>query len=87
MTPTTESTVIHSASVEGRVVFMRSDKESQACVCCPPGTGHIFSRHLELQPFVSHYQGQEVQDFVRTEALNKSFEGKRVRVTVEVLED
>lgn len=75
-----------SASLIGRIRFSRSAGADQVCVCCPKGQGHIFSRRLEYE---SAGQGpRDIQDFIYTTALrDTSHEGKRVRITVEVLAD
>lgn len=79
--------VIISNSLAGRVRFSRSDATAQDCVCCPRGTGHIFSRRLEIE---NPGDGplQNIGDLIYTTALRDiAHEGKRVRITVEVLAD
>lgn len=86
----TAETVLTKASIMGVIEYMRSKADDQVCVCCPPNTGHVFSRNVNFEKFNSvlpdHF-GYGVREFLYTTALSKNaFEGKRVRVTVEVLE-
>ncbi|KVC71410.1 hypothetical protein WI73_11330 [Burkholderia ubonensis] len=78
-------------SIEGIVRFMRSEAEKQVCVCCPPGGGHIFSRRVEWDEWktnrAAHFgNGPDVLIGSKVLDLNQN-EGKRVRVTVEVLDE
>lgn len=82
---------IETYSIEGIVRFMRSDAEKQVCVCCPPGGGHIFSRRVEWDNWetnrASHF-GNCPDVLVSSKVTDRnSNEGKRVRLTVEVLDD
>lgn len=85
--------VIKKGSAIGIIHFKRSERrEGQApCKCCPGEPGHIFSRGVEFGPFEDIYPehfGHGVQELLGSVALNDNrFEGKRVRVTVEVLEN
>ena len=77
-------------SIEGVIRFLRSDPAEQACVCCPPGGGHIFRRYIEWNEWETGYaehfgRGPDVLVMHHATGLNEN-EGKRVRVTVEVLE-
>jgi hypothetical protein len=86
--------VIASASAEGEIVIHRSDEtEPKVCICCKGP--HIFGRHVVLEGLVD-YWGRPVTDskwFVDDFACQKGpdkeplYEGKRVRVTVEILDD
>lgn len=82
---------IESYSIDGTVRFMRSEAGNQVCVCCPPGGGHIFSRYVEWDEWQTRraahfgngpdvFVGSKVTDFNHNE-------GKRVRLTVEVLDE
>ncbi|KWZ53340.1 hypothetical protein WK57_30595 [Burkholderia ubonensis] len=78
-------------SIEGIVRFMRSEAEKQVCVCCPPGGGHIFSRRVEWDEWktnrAAHFgNGPDVLISSKVLDLNQN-EGKRVRVTVEALDE
>lgn len=85
--------VIHQGSATGVIEFMRSERQpgEQPCKCCPGEPGHIFSRGVKFGEFHDIYPahfGHGVRELLGSVALNdKTFEGKRVRVTVEVLED
>lgn len=89
----TQETVIRQGSATGVIQFMRSERRDgeQPCKCCPGEPGHIFSRNVKFGPFEDIYPehfGHGVREFLGSVALNdNSLEGKRVRVTVEVLED
>lgn len=78
-------------TIEGTISFMRSDAESQVCVCCPPKTGHIFSRGVDWDAWETgapEHFGRGPDVLVRRYATGiNANEGKRVRVTVEVLPD
>lgn len=78
--------VLKKASIVGIIYMMRGDPKDQACVCCKPGTGHIFSRGVKFEdqrPYVNR-----INDLIDSVACrNTEFEGKRIRVTIEVLED
>ncbi|MFK4706052.1 hypothetical protein ABIC83_002891 [Roseateles asaccharophilus] len=81
-------TAISTMTLHGRVHFMRSEVDKQACVCCPAGGGHIFSRQLVIDEPAKKGSPKDVFDLLYTAALrNNSHEGKRVRVTVEVLDE
>lgn len=86
--------ILKKSTINGVVEFKRSkaNNEKEICGCCPDdGGGHIYSRSLELEAFDSNYPkhfGMNVQSFIGTEVLCKNeFEGKRVRITVEVIDD
>ena len=66
------------ASMDGTVVFMRTDEDS-LCVCCPCDRKHIYCRYVECDG------GQRLMDFVEKVCTPFTNEGKRVRLTVEVL--
>lgn len=83
--------LLKQAEIGGTVRFLRSDKEGQVCVCCPTGTGHIFGRHIEWDSFdtcrPAHF-GRTANVFVDSVVTDfNQFEGKRVRMTIEVLAD
>lgn len=76
-------------SIEGTVRFKRSEADKQVCVCCPPGGGHVFSRRIEWDEWEtgqpSHFgNGPDVLIGSKVTYRNRN-EGRRVRVTVEVL--
>lgn len=85
--------MLRRESVIGVIRFMRSERRAgdQPCVCCPGEPGHIFNRRVEFGPFDDVYPkhfGHGVTEFLGSVALQvNAFEGKRVRVTVEVLDD
>ena len=83
--------VLNKASIEGTIKYMHSDPKKQDCICCPPGKGHIFARGIEFEPFDSalpEHFGHTEREFLYTIALAyNGYEGKRVRVTVEVIDD
>lgn len=89
--PDSEPSVLRRSAVEGVVVYQRSSAGEQVCICCPAGTGHVFSRRVDFEPFESAYPehfGRGAQEFIGTIALqDRALEGKRVRLTVEVLDD
>lgn len=77
-------------SIEGIVHFSRSDPETQQCICCPKGGGHIFGRGVKWDAWQTNYpehfgNGPDVLMYKVTD--QNRHEGKRVRVTVEVLPD
>jgi hypothetical protein len=85
--------VIKKEIALGVIKFRRSVRSNgePPCKCCPGEPGHIYARGVKfgwfknLQP--KHF-GHGVEDFLASVVLhNNSFEGKRVRVTVEVLDD
>lgn len=84
--------VIRSGSAEGVIRFMRSEPKPNEphCACCPGQPGHIYSRGVKFGPFDDVYPehfGHGVRELLGSIALtDNSLEGKRVRVTVEVLE-
>lgn len=82
--------VLKSASIIGTVRYERGSPDKVRCACCPGEAAHIFSRYLELEAFASAYPkhfGHGLAEFVGTQVLYGGFEGKRVRVTIEVLEE
>ncbi len=86
----TVSALAERHSIEGVIRFMRSDPAEQVCVCCPPGGGHIFNRRVEWDAWDTGHPehfglGPDVLLMRRATGLNAN-EGKRVRVTIEVLE-
>jgi hypothetical protein len=92
--PESTEAVIAKGAAEGVIRFMRSEKKQPGelkCVCCPGEPGHIYRRFVEFGPFKDVYPahfGHGVNELLGTVALNNNrFDGKRVRVTVEVLED
>lgn len=75
-------------SIEGTIVFMRGDPETQACICCPPKEGHIFSRRVEWDKWQTRRSENSGYgpDALLAEVLDfNQNEGKRVRVTIELL--
>lgn len=80
--------VINSMTLHGRVNFKRGEVSSQACVCCPAGGGHIFSRELVVDEPAAKGSPKDVFDLLYAAAFrNNTHEGKRVRITVEVLDE
>lgn len=85
--------VLKTGSATGVIRFSRSERRDgeQPCQCCPGEPGHIFNRRVEFGQFEDVYPehfGHGVTELLGSVALNdKTFEGKRVRVTVEVLVD
>ncbi|WP_098020856.1 hypothetical protein [Orrella dioscoreae] len=85
-----QDAVAHQFSIEGVVHFKRSDPAEQVCVCCPQGGGHIFSRGVHWDAWETGYpehfgNGANVLVMRHATDLNAN-EGKRVRLTVEVLD-
>lgn len=76
-------------SIEGVIRFMRSAPGDMPCTCCPPDTGHIFGRLVDWEEWdTGHAPNRRSTDLlVVNHLLTNSTEGKRLRVTVEVLED
>lgn len=77
--------------IEGTVVYTRGPIEREKiCICCPGQPSHIFNRELVLDKFDSIYPehfGFSVTEFVGTCVLHdNSLEGRRVRITVELLD-
>jgi hypothetical protein len=77
-------------SVIGRIRFMRSERESK-CVCCPDSPTHIFARTIDFEPYecdLPEHFGRSANEFVYQAVLrDNGNEGKRIRLTVEILED
>lgn len=80
-------------AIEGRVFFRRSrdlpSHGDRKCKCCPNGD-HVFTRGVAWEPwdtgFPEHFgKGEDV--LVSKVIRAAETEGKRIRVTVEVLED
>jgi len=80
--------------ITGTVVFMRSDLKPPYCACCgDPNVPHrhIFNEHIKLdEQSDSIFPGlkvQDLQDFLH-ECLHrmKDIEGKRVKISLEVIE-
>jgi hypothetical protein len=75
------------ASVEGVVAFMRSEREeppADACVCCDGP--HIFARGIDIEDEPG--PGRErphFRDYISRALFDNSLEGRRVRVSLEVL--
>lgn len=78
-------------SIEGTIRFMRSDSAEQVCVCCPPGGGHIYRRYVEWDAWQTNraeHFGLGPDVLLSTQATDiTDNEGKRVRMTLEVLGD
>jgi len=77
-----------AASIDGVVVFMRSEREDgDRCICCDGP--HIFNRRLVLDPWESRlpkHMQTSVNDWLYDAVLfDNANEGARVRVTVEIL--
>jgi len=77
-----------AASIDGVVVFMRSESEGgDRCICCDGP--HIFNRRLVLDPWESRlpkHMQTSVNDWLYDAVLfDNANEGARVRVTVEIL--
>lgn len=80
--------VLASSSIIGTVRFLRSEPQEHVCVCCPKGSGHIFNRRVDFSDYDWPGPHRDVQEFLYLAALrDASHEGKRVRVTVEVLQE
>jgi hypothetical protein len=71
-------------SLEGSISFLRSTRpDAETCRCCVGP--HIFSSAVELERGVS--VSKFVNDFATIKRDGKpAFEGKRVRITVEIIE-
>lgn len=88
-----QETVLKHGSATGVIRFLRSELRDgeRPCNCCPGQSGHIFNRSVEFGSFEDIYPkhfGHGVKELLGSVALNdNAFEGKRVRVTVEVLAD
>ena len=78
--------------IEGVVHFNReADPSKQVCICCPAGGGHIFGRGVNWDQWETglplHF-GNGPNELVHSKICGKNAnEGRRVRVTVEVLDD
>lgn len=88
--PVPQDTPGDTFAVEGVVQFSRSDDAtSQACSCCPAGTGHVFARGVRWDQYVTNHPehfGNGPEIFIARHVTNKNRnEGRRVRLTVEVL--
>lgn len=70
----------NKTSIMGTVTFMYSDP-NVPCVCCPDGH-HAYSRRVQLDG-TDYF---DASDFVRKVAAGHGNDGKRVKITVEVLE-
>lgn len=86
--------ILASTSAEGTMIFMRHDDDKpKECVCC--GGQHIFSRSVQLADLVDYWgrpvtrPNEFVDDFACQKGPDKEpiYEGKRVRITVEILDD
>jgi len=81
--------------IEGKVVFMWGNSQPPYCMCCgDPSTPHPhnFNRHIEFDKTSSRFFKPLLVDdmlSLEAEALHAipSAEGKRVRVTIEILEE
>ena len=80
-------------SIEGVVKFMRSsdlpNSSKNKCICCPDGD-HIFARGVEWDKYETNrpeHFGNGPNVFVSGVTDNNKNEGRRVRLTVEVLPD
>jgi hypothetical protein len=79
-------------SVEGVVYCMRSEPKDPPCGCCG-GMPHFYGVGVKIEPQKSNYYtaftNKSIEDFLHEfVAIRKNeIEGKRVRVTIEVLED
>lgn len=76
-------------TIEGTAIFMRDATSRSPCVCCPPGEGHIFARHVKWDEWETnrpaHFSNSA--DVLISKMLDANeTEGKRIRVTVEVLD-
>ena len=88
---TTKDTVLAKADIEGLVEFLYSEESNPRykCTCCPEGR-HAFCRYVKFPTMQSSYPKHFARDanmFVHGVACLHKYVGKRVRVTVEVLED
>ncbi|MBP5947967.1 hypothetical protein [Pseudomonas sp. P9(2020)] len=91
-TPAPQDTPSEAFTVEGVVRFSRSDDvASQACSCCPAGTGHVFARGVLWDQYETNHPehfGNGPEVFIARHITNKNRnEGRRVRLTVEILPD
>ena len=71
-------------SVEGTVVFERSEGAGKHCVCCPDSPAHVYGRHIEWEG--KSRPDQNALDIAILEQVLyvSGNEGKRVRVTIDV---
>ena len=80
--------VLARASIEGRIRFMRSEPRDPTCGCCDGP--HIFCRTVDFDPWETNHPehfGNDANILVYAVATDhNAYEGKRVRVTVEVLD-
>jgi hypothetical protein len=82
--------VLKSSSIIGVIEYDRSSPTEPKCVCCPGSSAHIYARGVKFPRFESEYPehfGFGANEFIGTHVLYGDFEGKRVLLTVEVLED
>lgn len=83
-----EEGILKTASIEGVIKYERNPNSK--CVCCKgESETHVFARWIELEKFESEYPehfGKSVSIWADSQVLSGGFEGKRVRVTIEVLE-
>ncbi len=89
---TNNDAVIRRGTAEGVIFFMVSEpiEGHPRCSCCPEKEGHIYARGVEFGPFDDVYPehfGHGVRELLGSVALcDNTYEGKRVRVTIEVME-
>jgi len=86
---TTKDVALEKAEIEGFVEFLYSNKYPEhKCKCCPEGR-HAHHRYVKFPTIQSDYPKHFARDanmFVHSTACQHKYVGKRVRVTVEVLE-
>lgn len=77
-------------SIEGTVRWYRWALDSTKCTCCTNGQ-HVVARNIEITEYPSIFDGIRVTNvptFVMDELVrHPEWEGKRVRVTIEVVDD
>lgn len=78
-------------SIEGQVVFQRSQKEGASkCVCCPEGQNHVFNRHVRWDtrsPGLEFHYAKSADDLVCKLTGQFANEGRRIKLTAELVDD
>ena len=63
------------------------ENREKECICCPDFPSHIYKTELVLPSYPSAHMGRNVDLWLRSVFEYKKLEGRKIRITAEVLDE
>lgn len=69
--------------------YSRNPRKPKQCLCCPSFPSHVYSEGFKLDPFETYfpdYFTRDLDHWLRSQFDFKSLEGRRIKITAELLD-